>query len=197
MIHPQARRAFTFLQQQEPYRIQSMEQLSTLLWHLADLPALSHLSQSLISISRSSPQAWIAVGNCFSLQKDHDEAMRCFRRATQVDEGCAYAWTLCGYEAVEMEEYERAMAFYRTAIRTDARHYNAWYVLFFFFFFFFRTRRHRQLTKKRYGMGLVYLKTDRPRYAEHHFRRAVEINPTNPVLLCCVGMVSWGVILPT
>ncbi|OXC67525.1 hypothetical protein AYX13_04034 [Cryptococcus neoformans] len=160
-----ARRAFTFLQQQEPYRIQSMEQLSTLLWHLTDLPALSHLSQSLISISRSSPQAWIAVGNCFSLQKDHDEAMRCFRRATQVDEGCAYAWTLCGYEAVEMEEYERAMAFYRTAIRTDARHYNAWY-----------------------GMGLVYLKTDRPRYAEHHFRRAVEINPTNPVLLCCVGM---------
>lgn len=109
-----------------------MEQLSTLLWHLTDLPALSHLSQSLISISRSSPQAWIAVGNCFSLQKDHDEAMRCFRRATQVDEGCAYAWTLCGYEAVEMEEYERAMAFYRTAIRTDARHYNAWYVFFFF-----------------------------------------------------------------
>ncbi|WVQ88959.1 hypothetical protein IAS59_002701 [Cryptococcus gattii] len=160
-----ARRAFTFLQQQEPYRIQSMEQFSTLLWHLTDLPALSYLSQSLISISRTSPQAWIAVGNCFSLQKDHDEAMRCFRRATQLDEGCAYAWTLCGYEAVEMEEYERAMAFYRTAIRTDARHYNAWY-----------------------GMGLVYLKTDRPRYAEHHFRRAVEINPTNPVLLCCVGM---------
>nr|KIR87804.1 anaphase-promoting complex subunit 3 [Cryptococcus tetragattii IND107] len=160
-----ARRAFTFLQQQEPYRMQSMEQFSTLLWHLTDLPALSYLSQSLISISRTSPQAWIAVGNCFSLQKDHDEAMRCFRRATQLDEGCAYAWTLCGYEAVEMEEYERAMAFYRTAIRTDARHYNAWY-----------------------GMGLVYLKTDRPRYAEHHFRRAVEINPTNPVLLCCVGM---------
>lgn len=135
-VHSQARRAFTFLQQQEPYRIQSMEQFSTLLWHLTDLPALSYLSQSLISISRTSPQAWIAVGNCFSLQKDHDEAMRCFRRATQLDEGCAYAWTLCGYEAVEMEEYERAMAFYRTAIRTDARHYNAWYVLFYFLFYF-------------------------------------------------------------
>lgn len=107
-----------------------------------------------------------------------------------MDEGCAYAWTLCGYEAVEMEEYERAMAFYRTAIRTDARHYNAWYV------FFFRTGRHRRLIKKRYGMGLVYLKTDRPRYAEHHFRRAVEINPTNPVLLCCVGMVSYESFYP-
>ncbi|WWD17246.1 hypothetical protein CI109_101684 [Kwoniella shandongensis] len=161
-----ARRAFLSLLELEPYRIQSMEQYSTLLWHLSDPPALSHLSQSLMSVNRESPQTWIAAGNCFSLQKDHDEAMRCFRRATQVDPGCAYAWTLCGYEAIEMEEYDRAIAFYRTAIRTDARHYNAWY-----------------------GMGLVYLKTGKHKYAEHHFRRAVEINPTNAVLLCCVGMV--------
>ncbi|WVQ72495.1 hypothetical protein IAR50_002050 [Cryptococcus sp. DSM 104548] len=160
-----ARQAFSFLQQLEPYRLQSMEQYSTLLWHLDDLPLLSHLSQTLISVSRTSPQAWIALGNSFSLRGEHDEAMRCFRRATQVDPGCAYAWTLCGYEAVEMEEFERALAFYRTAIRTDTRHYNAWY-----------------------GMGLVYLKTDKPAYAEHHFKRAVEINPTNAVLLCCVGM---------
>jgi tetratricopeptide (TPR) repeat protein len=55
--------------------------------------------------------------------------MRCFKRATQIDPGCVYAWTLCGYEAIEMEEYERAIAFYRIAIRTDGRHYNAWYVL--------------------------------------------------------------------
>ncbi|KAK8864454.1 hypothetical protein IAR55_001703 [Kwoniella newhampshirensis] len=161
-----ARRAFVSLLQLEPYRLQSMEQYSTLLWHLSDPTALSHLSQSLMSVNRDSAQPWIAAGNCFSLLKDHDEAMRCFRRATQIDPSCAYAWTLCGYEAIEMEEYDRAIAFYRTAIRTDARHYNAWY-----------------------GMGLVYLKTGKHKYAEHHFRRAVEINPTNAVLLCCVGMV--------
>lgn len=119
-----------------------------------------------MAIDRESPQAWIAAGNCFSLQKDQDEAMRCFRRATQVAPSFAYAWTLCGYEAIEMEEYERAIAFFRTAIRTETRHYNAWY-----------------------GMGLVYLKTGKAKYAEHHFRRATEINPTNPVLLCCIGMV--------
>ena len=162
-----ARRAFQALLKVEPYTLQSMEMYSTLLWHLGDPPALSHLSQHLIAIDREAPQPWIAAGNCFSVQKDHDEAMRCFRRATQIDPGCAYAWTLCGYEAIEMEEYDRAIAFYRTAIRTDARHYNAWY-----------------------GMGLVYLKTGKPKYAEHHFRRAAEINPTNAVLLCCIGMVS-------
>lgn len=43
-------------------------------------------------------------------------------------------------------------------------------------------------------MGLVYLKTGKPAYAEHHFRRAAEINPTNAVLLCCIGTVSHLII---
>ncbi|WRT66427.1 uncharacterized protein IL334_003383 [Kwoniella shivajii] len=162
----QARRAFTQLIEKEPYRLQSMDHYSTLLWHLSDPPALSHLSQHLMSINKESPQSWISAGNCFSLQKDHEEAMKCFRRATQVDPNNAYAWTLCGYESIEMEEYERALSYFRNAVRGEGRFYNAWY-----------------------GMGLVYMKTGKIKYAEHHFRRAVEINPTNAVLLCCVGMV--------
>ncbi|WWC94206.1 hypothetical protein V866_001046 [Kwoniella sp. B9012] len=162
----QARRVFTKLLELEPYRIQSMDHYSTLLWHISDPPSLSHLSQRLISINKESPQSWISTGNCFSLQKDHEEAMKCFRRATQVDSSNSYAWTLCGYEAVEMEEYDRALGYFRNAIRSEGRFYNAWY-----------------------GMGLVYMKTGKIKYAEHHFRRAVDINPTNAVLLCCVGMV--------
>lgn len=169
--YPESRQIFDLYIKGEPYSLRSMECFSTLLWHLGDAPALSSLTQRLISVDREAPQAWISAGNLFSLQKNHDEAMRCFRRATQVDPSCAYAWTLCGYEAIEMEEYDRAMAFYRSAIRTDARHYNAWY-----------------------GMGLVYLKTGKAKYAEHHFRRAAEINPTSPVLLCCIGMVSFVAI---
>ena len=113
--------------QAEPYRLISAEIYSTLLWHIGDTPALSHLSQHLMSIDREATQTWIAAGNSFSLQKEHDQAMRCFKRATQIDPSCAYAWTLCGYEAMEMEDYERALGFYRAAIRNDARHYNAWY----------------------------------------------------------------------
>lgn len=143
-----------------------MELYSTVLWHLGDTAALSHLSQHLVSIDRDAPQPWIATGNCFSLQRDHDEAMRCFRRAAQLSPGCPYAWTLCGYEAVAMEEYDRAIAFYRNAIRADSRHYNAWY-----------------------GLGVVYLNMGKLRHAEHHFRRAAEINPSNSALLCCIGDV--------
>jgi anaphase-promoting complex subunit 3 len=162
----QARRAFQALLHEEPYRLEGIEYYSTTLWHLNDMYALSHLSQVLVSVDRDAPQPWIAAGNCFSLKREHDEAMRCFRRAAQLDPGCAYAWTLCGHEALEMDEHDRAIAFFRTAIRADARHYNAWY-----------------------GMGVVYMKMGKHRHAEHHFRRATEINPCNSALLCCIGQV--------
>jgi anaphase-promoting complex subunit 3 len=113
-----------------------METYSTLLWHLGDAPALSHLSQELMAIDRQAPQPWIAAGNAFSLAKDHEEAMRCFRRATQCEPGMAYAWVLCGFEAVEMEEYERGLGYFRCAVRSDSessqgrgRGYHAWYVM--------------------------------------------------------------------
>lgn len=82
-----------------------------------------------MTISREASQTWISAGNLFSSQKDHDQAMRCFKRATQIEPGCSYAWTLCGHEAIEMEEYDRATSYFRTAIRTDPRHYNAWSVM--------------------------------------------------------------------
>lgn len=41
----------------------------------------------------------------------------------------------------------------------------------------------------RFGLGNVYMKTGKFRMAEYHFRKAVEINPSNAMLVCCVGTV--------
>ena len=42
----------------------------------------------------------------------------------------------------------------------------------------------------RYGLGTCYLRMSKVRLAEYHYRKAVEIHPSNAVLLGCVGMVS-------
>jgi tetratricopeptide (TPR) repeat protein len=47
----------------------------------------------------------------------------------------------------------------------------------------------RALCLLRYGLGTAYLRKNKYRQAEHSFRRAVEINPENAVLICCVGQV--------
>ena len=74
-------------------------------------------------------QAWCATGNCFSLQKEHDTAIKFFQRAVQVNPSFTYAYTLLGHEYVLTEELDRAMSCFRQAVRTDSRHYNAWLVV--------------------------------------------------------------------
>lgn len=104
-----------------------MEVYSTLLWHLQRNVELSFLAQELLNINPQSPQAWIAIGNLFSLQKERLQALTCFRRAGQLDPTCAYAFTLSGHESID-EDLEKAINFFQSALRADPRHYNAWYV---------------------------------------------------------------------
>jgi tetratricopeptide (TPR) repeat protein len=99
---------------------------STLLWHLQRNIELSFLAQELLGINPQSAQAWIAVGNLFSLQKERSQALTCFRRAAQMDPMCAYAFTLSGHESID-EDLDRAISFFQSALRADPRHYNAWY----------------------------------------------------------------------
>ncbi len=84
----QADGAFKEVRRLDPYRIWDMDLYSTLLWHLQGNVRLSFLAQEMISIDPKAPQAWIAVGNCFSLQKERSKALSCFLRASQLDPNC-------------------------------------------------------------------------------------------------------------
>lgn len=53
----------------EPYRIEGVEYFSSCLWHLKKQVDLCYLAHSSLEKSIYAPEAWIAVGNCFSLQK--------------------------------------------------------------------------------------------------------------------------------
>ena len=105
-----------------------MEIYSTLLWHLQRNVELSFLAQELLNIDPQSPQAWIAIGNLFSLQKERLQALTSFRRAAQLDPTCAYAYTLSGHESID-EDLDKAINFFQSALRADSRHYNAWLVI--------------------------------------------------------------------
>ena len=149
-----------------PARLEDLELYSTVLWHLKKDVELSYLAHELIDVDRLSPQAWCIVGNSFALQREHDQALKCFKRATQLDPKFAYAHTLQGHEHVSNEEYDKAMAAYRSAVEVEARHYNGWY-----------------------GLAKVYERQGKYEMAEAHYRQAASINPTHAVLICCIGEV--------
>lgn len=66
------------------------------------------------------------MGNCFSMQKEHETAIKFFQRALQIDPNFTYAYTLCGHEYFANEDFEKSLMLHRSAIAHDRRHYNAW-----------------------------------------------------------------------
>lgn len=165
--YQQAIKFFSDVREWEPHRLHLMEYYSTALWHQQKEVQLSALAQDLVEEDRECPQAWCATGNCFSLQKEHEAAIRFFSRAIQVDPNFAYAYTLLGHEHIATEELDNALSCYRSAVRIDPRHYNAWY-----------------------GIGLVLFKQERFAQAESHFRKALSIHPHSSVLMCHVAVVE-------
>ncbi|KAL8586157.1 hypothetical protein ACOMHN_057720 [Nucella lapillus] len=151
----------------EPYQMLGMDRYSTSLWHLQREVDLSALAHDLAELDKNCPQTWCATGNCFSLQKEHDVAIKFFKRAIQVDPDYAYAYTLLAHEYVFIEELDKALACFRNGLRVDSRHYNAWY-----------------------GVGMIYYKQEKFSLAEVHFRRALAINPQSCALLCHVGVAQ-------
>lgn len=164
--YPEAERYFRRLRIMSPTRMQGMEVYSTILWHLKRETDLSFLAHELIDSAWLSPEAWCALGNAWSLAKDHEQALRCFKRATQLDSKFAYAYTLQGHEHMANEEYDKALTAFRLSISADRRHYNAYY-----------------------GIGMVYEKLGNYDKAYTHFQAASQIHPTNAVLICCIGTV--------
>jgi anaphase-promoting complex subunit 3 len=168
--YAKAKRFFQKMRDLDPHRTEFMEYFSTTLWHLQEEVDLSALAQELTSAEKMAPQSWCAAGNCFSLQKEHENAIKFFQRASQVDPEFAYSYTLLGHEYITIEELDKALTCFRTAVRIDPRHYNAWY-----------------------GIGLVFYKQERFQLAEIYYKKAVDINPQSPVLMCHLAVVSHKV----
>lgn len=160
---------FREIHRKEPNRLQLMEIYSSVLWHLQRDVKLSALAQDLMAQDKLSPVTWCVSGNCFSLHKEHETAIKFFERAVQVDPDFAYSYTLLGHELVITEELEKAMSCFRTAILKDPRHYNAWY-----------------------GIGSIYSKQERYSLAEFHYKHALDINPQSSVIMVHIGAMQFN-----
>lgn len=165
----EADRAFSLARLASLYAVEGMDIYSTVLFHLKQDMKLSYLAMELTATDRLAPQSWCAVGNCCSLQKDHETALKNFQRATHLNPRFTYAYTLCGHEYVLLEDFENGLKSYQSALRIDARHYNAWY-----------------------GLGMIYLRQERLEFSEHHFSMAFQINPSSSVIMCYLGIAFHG-----
>lgn len=156
---------FTAARKHNHFVASHMDVFSLVLFHLSREVKLSALAQHLAMIAPGTASTHIVVGNAFSLQKEHQTALVCFQRAAAAAPGYAYAYTLAGHEAHDLGLYDEAIAYFRSAIRCDRRHWNAWA-----------------------GLGRVYLGIGEHEHAaSKSLQQAIHINPSNHILWDLVG----------
>ena len=135
--YKEAETAFEKSRKIENYITEGMEWYSTTLWHLKKESKLSTLAQELVELDRFSPQTWCAVGNCFSLQKEHEISLKFFYRAIQLESNFEYAYTLCGHEYTANEDLDKALSFFQSAISINPRFFFCSILLFYLLFLLF------------------------------------------------------------
>jgi len=110
--YQEAKRLYENMLKIEPYRLEGLEYYSTCLWHLKKQMDLCYISNYAMERSLFAPETWCILGNCYSLQKEHETALKFFGRAIQLDSHHAYAHTLSGHEYVENEDFDQARKCY-------------------------------------------------------------------------------------
>ncbi|KAK4945084.1 Anaphase-promoting complex subunit 8 [Elasticomyces elasticus] len=147
-----------------PYRADSLEHYSNILYVMEDRPKLAFLAHLATSIDKFRPEACCIVGNYYSLCSQHEKAVLYFRRALTLDKNFLSAWTLMGHEYIELKNTHAAIESYRRAVDVNRKDYRAWY-----------------------GLGQAYEMLDMGFYALFYYQRAAGLRPYDPKMWQAVG----------
>ncbi|KAH7648378.1 TPR repeat [Cryptosporidium bovis] len=139
---------------------------SSCLWQLSKSIELINLSNLVLKIvDKNTPQLWIVIGNCFSLHKEYENSIKCFKRAIQHNPRYVYAYTLIGHELSIIEKYDEAIQMYQKALKIDPRCHRA-----------------------HWGIGYVWFKREEYNQAKTHFTIALKVVPNNSTLIHYLGL---------
>jgi anaphase-promoting complex subunit 8 len=157
---------FHMLQDEDPYRIDSMDIFSNILYIHGKKAAISTLLQKLFKIDKFRPEVSCILGNYYSLIRNHEQSIVHFQHALRINPDYVSAWTLMGHEYVELHNLPSAIESYRRAILFNPREYRAWH-----------------------GLGQAYELLSQFNFASYYYRKAVLLKPTDSRLWIALGTV--------
>lgn len=148
---------FTDLLSTHPYRLDSLDTYSNILYVMDSRPKLAYLASVASATDKFRPETCCIIGNHYSLSSSHEKAVIYFRRALALDRTFLSAWTLMGHEYIELKNTHAAIESYRRAIDANRKDYRAWY-----------------------GLGQGYEIMDMHSYAIFYYQRAAALQPWDP-----------------
>lgn len=112
----QALTIFRELQEIDPYRLDTLDTYSNLLF-VKDLKReMAFLAHKAVEINKYRPETCTVIGNYYSIRAEHNKAVVYFQRALKLDPNYLSAWTLMGHEFMELKNTNAAIQSYRKAV---------------------------------------------------------------------------------
>ncbi|KAI0197097.1 tetratricopeptide [Xylaria flabelliformis] len=159
-----AEQNFSRLLSVHPYRLDSLDHYSNILYVMNSRPKLAFLAHICSNVDKFRPESCVVIGNYYSLLSLHEKAVQYFRRALTLDRACLSAWTLMGHEYVELKNTHAAIESYRRAVDVNRRDYRAWY-----------------------GLGQTYEVLEMHAYALWYYKKAAGLRPWDGKMWMAVG----------
>lgn len=159
-----ASRALEDIRRRMPYRLDSMDVYSNILYVQENSVALAQLAHAASQVDKYRPETCCIVGNYFSLKQQRAKAIQYFQRAVKIDRTFTSAWTLMGHEYVEWKQTANAMEAYRKAVEVSPKDYRAWY-----------------------GLGQTYEFLGMYLYALYYYKQAVALRPYDARMWTAMG----------
>ena len=156
----------------DPYRVDSMDIYSNLLYAKESFSSLSSLAHRVFIVDKYRPESCCIIANYYSLKGLHEKSVVYFKRALKLNRKYLSAWTLMGHEYVEMKNTPAAIDAYRRAVDINPRDFRAWY-----------------------GLGQTYEMMNMPFYALYYFRKSTFLQPNDPRLWIAMGQCYESVPL--
>lgn len=155
---------FKLIRSSDPFRLDSLDVLSNLLYVKSMRAELSSLAHCVNSIDPFRVESCCCIANFYSLRSQHAKAILYFSRALQLNPKHLSAWTLMGHEYMEMKNSAAAIQAYRSAIKCSKRDYRAWY-----------------------GLGQTYEILKMNSYCLYYYTIARSLRPNDPRMILAMG----------
>ncbi|KAG0245784.1 anaphase promoting complex subunit 8 [Mortierella sp. GBAus27b] len=161
---PEAAKVFEELIKENPYRLDSLDVFSNVLFVTDNRARLSFLAHTCAMTDNFRPETCCIIGNYYSMKREHAKAVIYFKKALRLNRGYSSAWTLLGQEYLEMKNTYAAAESYRRAVDYNHRDYRALN-----------------------GLGQTYEALTMHYYALTYYQRATAVRPYDGRIWCAMA----------
>ncbi|XP_018007183.1 cell division cycle protein 23 homolog [Hyalella azteca] len=155
---------FESIERSDPFRVASVDVFSNLLYVKERRTQLANLAAKMVQVAKYSVETCCVVGNYLSLRGEHEKAVVHFQRALKLNPKFVSAYTLMGYEYMEMKSTIQAIQCYRNALKVNRRDYSAWF-----------------------GLGQTYEVLRLLNYSLFYFKQAQRLHPYDSRMITALG----------